>query len=58
MMCRTIVALQIAVLSTVDKLFELMVFRYMYEDLKGQLADCLHGSSFALKSIEDGCRSY
>jgi hypothetical protein len=42
----------------------------MYEDLKGQLADCQHGfvkgrstvsnlleySSFVLKSIEDGCQ--
>jgi hypothetical protein len=59
----------IAILSTVDKLIELLVYRYMYEDLKGQLADCqqtfvkgrspvsnLHEySSFVLKSIGDGC---
>jgi hypothetical protein len=31
----------IAILSTVDKLFELLVYRY--EDLNGQLADCQHG---------------
>jgi hypothetical protein len=35
----------IAILSTVGKLFELLVYRHMYEDLKGQLADCQH--SFA-----------
>jgi hypothetical protein len=53
----------IAILSTVGKLFELLV--YMYEDLKSQLADCQHGffkgrstvsnlleySSFVLKSF-------
>jgi hypothetical protein len=33
----------IAILSTVCKLFELLVYRYMYEDLKGQLPDCQHG---------------
>jgi hypothetical protein len=33
----------IARLSTVGKLFEILVDRYMYEDLKGQLADCQHG---------------
>jgi hypothetical protein len=58
----------IAILSTVGKLFELLVYRYMNEDLKCQLADCQHGfvkgratvsnlleySSFVLKSIEDG----
>jgi hypothetical protein len=58
----------IAILSKVSKLFELLVNRYMYEDLKGQLADCQHGfvkgrwtvlnlleySPFILKSIEDG----
>jgi hypothetical protein len=33
----------IAILSTVDKLFEILVYRYMYEDLNGQLADCQHG---------------
>jgi hypothetical protein len=57
----------IAILSTVGKFFELLVYRHMYEDLKGQLADCQHGfvkgrstvsnlleySSFVLKSIED-----
>jgi hypothetical protein len=60
----------IAILSTVGKLFELLVYRYMYEYLKDQLADCQHGfvkgrsavsnllvySSFVLKSIEDGCQ--
>jgi hypothetical protein len=60
----------IAILSTVGKLFELLVYRHMYEDLKGQLADCQYGfvkgrltvsnsleySSFVLKSIEDGCQ--
>jgi hypothetical protein len=52
------------------KLFELMVYRVMYEDLRVHLADCEHGfvksrwtvsnlieySSFVLKSIEDGCQ--
>jgi hypothetical protein len=34
----------IALFSTVGKLFELLVYRHMYEeDLKGQLADCQHG---------------
>jgi hypothetical protein len=33
----------IVILSTVGKLFELLVYRHMYEDLKGQLADCQHG---------------
>jgi hypothetical protein len=33
----------IAILSTVGKLFELLVYRHMYEDLRGQLADCQHG---------------
>jgi hypothetical protein len=33
----------IAILSTVGKFFELLVYRHMYEDLKGQLADCQHG---------------
>jgi hypothetical protein len=61
----------IAILSTVGKLFELLVYRHMYEDLKGQLADSQHGfvkdrstvsnlleysSFFVLKSIEDGCQ--
>jgi hypothetical protein len=60
----------IAILSTVGKLFELLVYRYMYEDLKGQLADYQHGfvkdrsivmnllkySFFVFKSIEDGCQ--
>jgi hypothetical protein len=60
----------IARLSTVGKLFEILVDRYMYEDLKGKLIDCQHGfvkgrsvvsnlleySSFVLKSIEDGCQ--
>jgi hypothetical protein len=60
----------IAILSVVGKLFELLVYRHMYEDLKSQLADCQHGfvknrstvsnlleySSFVLKSIEDGCQ--
>jgi hypothetical protein len=59
----------IAILSTVSKLFKLLVYGEMYEDLGGQLADCQHGfvkgrltvsnlleySSFVLKSIEDGC---
>jgi hypothetical protein len=30
-------------LSTVGKFFELLVYKYMYEDLKSQLADCQHG---------------
>jgi hypothetical protein len=30
----------IAILSTVGKLFELLDHGQMYEDLKGQLADC------------------
>jgi hypothetical protein len=60
----------IAILSTVGKFFELLVYRHMYEDLKGQLVDCRHGfvegrstvsnlleySSFVLKSIDDGCQ--
>jgi hypothetical protein len=60
----------IAILTTVGKLFELIVYTYMYEDLKGQLVDCQHGfvkgrstvsnlleySSFVLKSIEDWCQ--
>jgi hypothetical protein len=60
----------IAILSTAGKLFELLIYRYIYEDLKDQLADCQHGfikgrstvsnlleySSFVLKSIEDGCQ--
>jgi hypothetical protein len=33
----------IAILSTVGKLFELLVYGHMYEDLKGQLAVCQHG---------------
>jgi hypothetical protein len=33
----------IAKLSTVGKLFELLVYRHMYENLKAQLADCQHG---------------
>jgi hypothetical protein len=37
MMYRTIVVL------TVGKLFELLVYRHLYEDLKGKLADCQHG---------------
>jgi hypothetical protein len=58
----------ISIMWTVGKLFELLVYKYMYEDLKGQLMDCQHGfvkgrstvsnlleySSFVLKSIEDG----
>jgi hypothetical protein len=54
---------------TVGKLFELLVYRHTYEELKGHLADCqqcfikgrstvsnlLEYSSFVLKSIEDGC---
>jgi hypothetical protein len=61
----------IAILSTVGKLFELLVYRHMNEDLKGQLAYCQHGfikgrstvsnlleySSFVLKSNEDGCQA-
>jgi hypothetical protein len=68
MICRTIVVLQF--LSTVGKPFELLVYRYMYEGLKGQLVDCQHGfvkgrstvsnlleySSFVMKSIEDRCQ--
>jgi hypothetical protein len=60
----------IAILSTVGKLFELLVYRHMYEELKGQLVDCQHGFvkgrstvsnffeyfSLVLKSIEDGCQ--
>jgi hypothetical protein len=60
----------IAILSTVGKLFELLVYRHMYEDLQGQLANCQHGfvkgrstvsnlleySSYVLKSFEDGCQ--
>jgi hypothetical protein len=60
----------IAISSTVGKLFESLVYRYMYKDLEGQLADCQHGffkgrstvsnlleySSLVLKSIEDGCQ--
>jgi hypothetical protein len=56
--------------STVGKFFELLVYRYMYADLKGLLANCQHGfvkgrwtvsnlleySSFVLKSIEDRCQ--
>jgi hypothetical protein len=55
----------IPILSTVGKLFELLVYRHMYKDLKSQLADCQHGflkgistvsnlleySSFLLKSM-------
>jgi hypothetical protein len=33
----------IAILSTGSKLFELLVYKHMHEDLKGQLADCQHG---------------
>jgi hypothetical protein len=32
----------IAILLMVGKLFELLVYTYMFEDLKGQLADCQH----------------
>jgi hypothetical protein len=62
----------IAIFTTVGKLIELMVYIYLYEDLKGQLqlVDCQHGfvkgrsivknlleySCFVLKSIEDGCQ--
>jgi sterol desaturase/sphingolipid hydroxylase (fatty acid hydroxylase superfamily) len=60
----------IAILLTVGKLLELLVYRHMYEDLKSQLANCQHGfvksmstvsnlleySSFVLKSIENGCQ--
>jgi hypothetical protein len=56
--------------SAIAKLFELLVYRVIYEDLKGRLVDCQHGiikgrsailnllkySSFVLKSIEDGCQ--
>jgi hypothetical protein len=56
----------IAILSAIAKLFKLLVYRVMYEDLRGRLADCQHGfvkgrstvsnfleySSFVLKSIE------
>jgi hypothetical protein len=34
--------LGIAILSTVGKLFELLVYRHMYENLKGQLAVSTH----------------
>jgi hypothetical protein len=58
----------IAILSRLSKLFVLLIYRYMYEDLKVQLANCqdsfvkgrsttsnlLEYSSFVLKSIEDG----
>jgi hypothetical protein len=33
----------IAILSTAGKLFELLIYRSINEDLKGQLADCQHG---------------
>jgi hypothetical protein len=33
----------IAILSTVGKLFELLVYVDMYEELKVQLTDCQHG---------------
>jgi hypothetical protein len=33
----------IAILSTVGMLFELLVYKHMYEDLMDQLADCQHG---------------
>jgi hypothetical protein len=60
----------IAILSAIAKLFELLVYRVMYEDLRDRLADCQHGfvkgrstvsnlneiSSFVLQSIEDGCQ--
>jgi hypothetical protein len=60
----------IAILSTIVKLFKLLVYRLMYEDLKSRLTDCQHGfvkgrstvsnsleySTFVLKSIEDGCQ--
>jgi hypothetical protein len=54
----------IAILSAIDKLFELLVYRVMYEDLRSRHVDCQHGfikgrltlyylleySSFVLKS--------
>jgi hypothetical protein len=54
----------IVILSAiVRKLFELLVYRFVYEDLRGRLADFQHGFvkgkstvSFVLKSIEDGCQ--
>jgi hypothetical protein len=60
----------IAILSTVGKLLELLLYRYKYKDLKAQLADCQYGFvkgrstvsnllecfSFVLKSIEDACQ--
>jgi hypothetical protein len=60
----------IAILSAdIAKLFEMLVYRVMYEDLKSRLADFQHGFvkdrlnvsnlleyfSFVLKSIEIGC---
>jgi hypothetical protein len=60
----------IAILSTVGKLFELLVYRYNYWFTEGQLIDCQHGfvkgrstvlnllvySFFVLNPIEDGCQ--
>jgi hypothetical protein len=60
----------IAILSAIAMLFELLVYRVMYDNLRGRLVDCPHGfvkgrltvsnllkySSFVLKSFEDGCQ--
>jgi hypothetical protein len=60
----------IAILSAIARLFELLVYRVINEDLMGRFADCRHGFvngrstvsylleyfSFVLKSIEDGCQ--
>jgi hypothetical protein len=68
MMFRTIVVLQYC--RVMVNFLNYWFTRYMYEDLKGPLADCQHGfvkgrstvsnlieySTFVLKSIEDGCQ--
>jgi hypothetical protein len=60
----------IAILSAIARLFELLVYRVINEDLMGRFANCRYGFvnvrstvsyllenfSFVLKTIEDGCQ--
>jgi hypothetical protein len=59
MMCRTIVVSIVELsLTSVGKLFELLVYRHMYGFVKGRstVSNLLEYSSVVLKSIEDGCQ--
>jgi hypothetical protein len=39
----------IAILSTVGKLFDLLVYGHKYEDLRGWVAECQHGFFFCFE---------